>query len=108
MMTVVVSNHLECLFLKIRVNWHSISSSRNVDEDAAEGKKIQTFNLHKNTYIILFKYEKKLTLLCYIRILLLFSSVTQLCPTHRNPMDCSTSSLPVHHQLPEFTQTCVH
>ena len=24
------------------------------------------------------------------------------------PMDCSTSGLPVHHQLPEFTQTHVH
>ena len=37
-----------------------------------------------------------------------FSSVTQLCPTHCNPMDCSTPGLPVHHQLPEFTQTHVH
>ena len=25
-----------------------------------------------------------------------------------NPMDCSTPALPVHHQLPEFTQTHVH
>ena len=25
-----------------------------------------------------------------------------------NPMDCSTPGLPVHHQLPEFTQTYVH
>ena len=37
-----------------------------------------------------------------------FSSVTQLCPTLCNPMDCSTPGLPVHHQLPEFTQTHVH
>ena len=36
------------------------------------------------------------------------SSVTQLCPTLCNPMDCSTPALPVHHQLPEFTQTHVH
>ena len=36
------------------------------------------------------------------------SSVTQLCPTLCNPMTCSTSGLPVHHQLPEFTQTNVH
>ena len=28
-----------------------------------------------------------------------FSSVTQLCPTLCNPMDCSTPGLPVHHQL---------
>ena len=37
-----------------------------------------------------------------------FSSVNRLCPTLCNPMDCSTPGLPVHHQLPEFTQTHVH
>ena len=37
-----------------------------------------------------------------------FSSVTQLCPTLCNPMNRSTPSLPVHHQLPEFTQAHVH
>ena len=34
-----------------------------------------------------------------------FSSVTQSCPTLSDPMNCSMPSLPVHHQLPEFTQT---
>ena len=37
-----------------------------------------------------------------------FSWVTQLCPTLCDPMNCSTPGLPVHHQLPEFTQTHVH
>ena len=37
-----------------------------------------------------------------------FSSVTQSCPTLCNPMNCSMPGLPVHHQLPEFTQTHVH
>ena len=37
-----------------------------------------------------------------------FSSVTQSCPTLWDPMDCSMPGLPVHHQLPEFTQTHVH
>ena len=37
-----------------------------------------------------------------------FSSVTQSCPTHRDPMDHSTPGLPIHHQLPEFTQTHLH
>ena len=37
-----------------------------------------------------------------------FSSVTQACPTLCNPMDYSTPGLPVHHQLPEFTQAHVH
>ena len=37
-----------------------------------------------------------------------FSSVSQSCPTLCNPMNRSTPGLPVHHQLPEFTQTHVH
>ena len=37
-----------------------------------------------------------------------FSSVTQLCPTLCDPMDCSMPGFPVHHQLPELTQTHVH
>ena len=37
-----------------------------------------------------------------------FSSVTQSCPTLCDPMNCSTPGLPVHHQLPELTQTHVH
>ena len=37
-----------------------------------------------------------------------FSSVTQSCPTLCNPMNRSTPGLPVHHQLPEFTQSHVH
>ena len=37
-----------------------------------------------------------------------FSSVTQSCLTLCNPMNCSTPGLPVHHKLPEFTQTHVH
>ena len=35
-------------------------------------------------------------------------SVTQSCPTLCDPMNHSTPGLPVHHQLPEFTQTHVH
>ena len=37
-----------------------------------------------------------------------FSSVAQSCPTLCNPMNRSTPGLPVHHQLPEFTQAHVH
>ena len=37
-----------------------------------------------------------------------FSSVAQSCPTLCNPMNYSTPGLPVHHHLPEFTQTHVH
>ena len=37
-----------------------------------------------------------------------FSSVAQSCPTLCDPMNHSTPGLPVHHQLPKFTQTHVH
>ena len=36
------------------------------------------------------------------------SSVAQSCPTLCDPMNHSTPGLPVHHQLPEFTQTHGH
>ena len=38
----------------------------------------------------------------------LFSSFAQSCPTLCNLMDCSMPAFPVHHQLPELTQTHVH
>ena len=41
-------------------------------------------------------------------LLIQFSSVAQSCPTLCDPMNCSTPGLPVHHQLPKFTQTHVH
>ena len=37
-----------------------------------------------------------------------FSLVTQSCLTLCNPMNCSTPGFPVHHQLPESTQTHFH
>ena len=51
--------------------------------------------------------------MCFIILILLathyrFSSVAQSCPTLCDPMDCSTPGFPVHHQLPEPTQTLVH
>ena len=37
-----------------------------------------------------------------------FTSVAKACPTLCDCTDCSTPGLPVHHQLPERTQTHVH
>ena len=37
-----------------------------------------------------------------------FSSASQSCPTLCDPMNRSMPGLPVHHQLPAFTQTHVH
>ena len=37
-----------------------------------------------------------------------FSSVSQLCPTLCDPMDCSMPDLPIHRQLTELAQTHIH
>ena len=43
-----------------------------------------------------------------LNVLVQFSSVAHSCLTLCDPVDCSTPGLPVHHQLPEFTQTHPH
>ena len=48
------------------------------------------------------------SLLMEKRVWVQFSSVAQSCLTLCNPMDCSMQGLPVHHQLPELTQTQFH
>ena len=52
--------------------------------------------------------RRVMTLILYCTFIYQFSSVAQLCLTLCNPMNRSTPGLPVHHQLPEFTQTHVH
>ena len=54
----------------------------------------------------IFKWHVKAT--DFIQASVQFSSVTQSCLTLCDPMDCSMPGFPVHHQLPEFTQTHVH
>ena len=54
-----------------------------------------------------FPLRKKLGLILLISSVQ-FSSLTQSCLTLCNPMNHSTSGLPVHHQHLEFTQTHVH
>ena len=44
---------------------------------------------------------------CSTSLILQFSSVAQSCTTLYDPMNCSMSGLPVHHQLLESTQTQV-
>ena len=57
---------------------------------------------------ILSPFERQLTACYWAFSSVQFSSVAQSCPTICDPMNCSTPGLPVHHQLPEFTQTHVH
>ena len=56
-----------------------------------------------NNYFIRLYQEKNI-----ISISIQFSSVTQWWTTLWDPMNRSTPGLPVHHQLPESTQTHVH
>ena len=62
-------------------------------------------------------YHKTLTMFCHFELSIetliplssvQFISVTQSCLTLCDPMNRSTPGLPVHHQLPGFTQTHVH
>ena len=54
------------------------------------------------------RYESQEIIMNWPSMLVQFSSVTQLCLTLCDPMNRSTPGLPVHHQLPESTQTHVH
>jgi hypothetical protein len=66
---------------------------------------------YKRLLELISKFNKvpkyKVTLHLYIYILSI-SSVAQSCPALCDLMDCSMTGFPVHHQLPEFTQTHVH
>ena len=69
--------------------------------------------LHRILYNSTYIHRQSTQPLCIIKCLpydysVQFSSVTQSCPTICDPMNLSTPGLPVHHQLPEFTQTHVH
>ena len=76
-----------------------------------ESNLVTYFELYSNVvFLVIFLF---LNFLSPIFLKLLFSSVqsssvAQSCPTPWDPMDCSIPGLPVHHQLPVFTQTHVH
>ena len=55
-------------------------------------------NDHRNEHLLLFWKLGSVQL----------SLVARSCPAHWDPMNCSMPGLPVHHQLPEFTQTHGH
>ena len=77
---------------------------------------IQTFKIilnksgesgHFFLFLILGKMLSVFTVEYDVNCGFFISSVAQSCPTLCDPMDCSRPGLPVHHQLPEFTQTHV-
>ena len=65
---------------------------------------LNMWNLKKDTNELNYKTNR----FTDIENKLQFSSVTQSCLTLCDPMNCSKPGLPVHHQLPEFTQTHFH
>ena len=69
-------------------------------------KKIQ--NVYNIALTLVTTVSKIMLTLIVLLFSVQFSSVTQSCPTLCDSMNRSTPGLPVHHQLPEFTQTHVH
>ena len=66
------------------------------------------FNMLSRLVIIFLPRSKRL-LISWLQspsaVILKWSEVAQSCSTLCNPMNCSMPGLPIHHQLPEFTQT---
>ena len=114
--TIALISHARKLMLKIlqaRLQQYMNHELPDVQTGFRKGRgtRDQIANIHwiikkarefqKNIYYCFIDYAKALDCVQ-------FSSVTQSCPTLCDPMNRSTPGLPVHHQLPEFTQTHVH
>src|SRR5574340_592833 len=74
----------------------------NIERKYHRRNVLQSKNLPKVSFLV-FKNNH-----CRKECSVQFSSVAQLCLTLCDPMNHSTPGLPVHHQLPESTQTHVH
>ena len=81
-----------------------ISSFLNHAEHVLWGEKMDI----KNITLFIKTHERNWQRCHWGKVQFQFSSVAQSCPTLCNPMNLSTPDLPVHHQLPEFTQTHIH
>ena len=97
--------------LQARLQWYVNFQMFKLDLEKAEeleiklptsiGSSKKAREFQKNIYFCFTDYAKAFDCVQFI-------SVAQLCPTPYDPMNRSTSSLPVHQQLPESTQTHVH
>ena len=64
--------------------------------------------MNRYIYMCIYVYTHTHTHIYVNLIISQFSSVVQSCPTLCDPMNRRMPGLPVHHQLPEFTQSHVH
>ena len=88
--------------------WHLVGRGQGAGKDPT----VYRIDLLLNTELIwpqMLPFGDSLTMNVWLSISSLqFSSVAQLCPILCDPMNRCTPGLPVHHHLPEFTQTHVH
>jgi len=89
-----VITHLEPDILECEVKWALESITMNKASGGA-GIPVKLFQILKDDAVKVLHTDQ-------------IRSVVQLCPTLCDPMNRSTPGLPVHHQLPEFTEIHVH
>ena len=82
--------------------WPCVASKPPVSRELWVSNKLPSFIISVSA-----SYHTWLKHILKILLSVQLSSVAQSCPTLRDPMNCSTPGLPVHQQLPEFTQTHV-
>ena len=92
------------------ISVYKVTLRNRINVSRGEGQQDKLYNIYK---LICYSHLIPIILTSQLynifwRLNPLFSLVTQSCPTLCGPMDCSTPGLPVHHQLPELTQTHVH
>ena len=93
------------------LTWSAWPSSKNLQTKNAGGgveKRGPSYTVGENVNAVLHSTSMENSICCAVLNRFQFSSVAQSCPTLCNPMNPSTPGLPVHHHLPEFTQTHVH
>ena len=90
-----VKEESEKVGLKLNIQKPKIMASGSITSWETDGETMETVRL--------FFWAPK-----SLHMVIQFSSFAQSYPTLCDPMNCSTPGLPVHHHLPEFTQTHVH
>ena len=100
------TNPMNNWYLEYTRNSQNSTVKTNKQTIQSKNSKRQEQTVHKRENIYGKEtHEKKFNIINHS---VQFSSVAQSCPTLCDPMNRSTPGLPVHHQLPEFTQTHIH